>query len=88
MTRVSADGDERSAEAAEDQPPECGRLLTTEQVADLMQLSVAMIRKAIRDGRLTASLPAGRKHGYRIAPSAADDWLTHSRVDPKRRTGS
>ena len=56
------------------------RMLTTAQVADQLQLSIAMVRKAIRDGRLVASLPAGRKHGYRIAPSAVERWLTESRV--------
>lgn len=62
-----------------------GQMLTTTQVAEQLQLSVAMIRKAIRDGRLAASLPAGTKHGYRIAPSAVQDWLTASRAGPRAR---
>ena len=61
------------------------RMLTTAQVADRLQLSVAMVRKAIRDGRLRASLPAGSKHGYRIAPSAVDEWLEESRTKRPRR---
>ena len=60
-------------------------MLTTAQVAEQLQLSLAVVRKAIRDGRLTASLPAGRKHGYRIAPAAVEDWLTRSRVEPSQR---
>lgn len=55
-------------------------MLTTAPVADGLQLSVPLIRKAIRDGRLQTSLPAGRKHGYRTAPSAVDHWLTESRA--------
>jgi len=54
------------------------RMMTTAQVADRLQLPVPMVRKAIRDGRLRASLPAGSKHGYRIAPSAVDQWLEDS----------
>lgn len=58
------------------------RMLTTAQVAAQLQLSVALVRKAIRDGRLQASLPAGRKNGYRIAPSAVARWLVQSRAGP------
>ena len=69
-------------------PPDTGsngeRMLTTTQVAERLQLSVPMVRKAIRDGRLEASLPAGSKHGYRIAPSAVDRWLAESLVHPDR----
>jgi len=61
-------------------------MLTTAQVADRLQLSIPLVRKAIRDGRLQASLPAGRKHGYRIAPSAVDRWLTESRAGPSARS--
>ena len=66
-------------------PTDSDRMLTTAQVAEQLQLSLAVVRKAIRDGRLTASLPAGRKHGYRIAPAAVEDWLTRSRVEPSQR---
>lgn len=66
--------------------PDGEPMLTTAQVAERLQLSVPLIRKAIRDGRLQASLPAGRKHGYRIAPSAVDRWLTASRAGPEART--
>lgn len=62
--------------------PNGEQMLTTTQVAEQLQLSVAMIRKAIRDGRLAASLPAGSKHGYRIVPSAVQDWLIASRSGP------
>jgi excisionase family DNA binding protein len=58
------------------------RMLTTAQVAEQLQLSVALVRRAIRDGRLQASLPAGRKNGYRIAPSAVAHWLVQSRAGP------
>jgi excisionase family DNA binding protein len=58
------------------------RTLTTAQVTEQLQLSVALVRKAIRDGRLQASLPAGRKNGYRIAPSAVAHWLVQSRAGP------
>ena len=58
------------------------RMLTTAQVAEQLQLSVPLVRKAIRDGRLEASLPAGRKHGYRVAPSAVARWLLESRAGP------
>jgi excisionase family DNA binding protein len=60
-------------------------MLTTAQVADRLQLSVALVRKAVRDGRLEASLPAGSKNGYRIAPSAVERWLTESRAGPGAR---
>lgn len=60
-------------------------LLTTTQVAERLQLSVRMVRKAIRDGRLEASLPAGSKYGYRIAPSAVERWVTASLVHPPPR---
>jgi excisionase family DNA binding protein len=63
-------------------------MLTTAQVADQLQLSVPLVRKAIRDGRLQASLPAGRKHGYRIAPSAVEHWMTASRAGPGSRAAS
>jgi excisionase family DNA binding protein len=64
------------------------RMLTTAQVADQLQLSVPLVRKAIRDGRLQASLPAGRKHGYRIAQSAIEHWMTASRAGPRSRPAS
>lgn len=80
MTRVIATDGKAGVSPAEKSLPDSGRMLTTAQVADHLQLSVAMVRKAIRDGRLIASLPAGRKHGYRIAPSAVEQWLTESRV--------
>jgi hypothetical protein len=37
------------------------RMLTTAQVADRLQLSVALVRKAVRDGRLEASLSGGQQ---------------------------
>ena len=80
MTRVF-DSDEQAGQSPENKRlPDSSRMLTTAQVADHLQLSIAMVRKAIRDGRLVASLPAGRKHGYRISPSAVERWLTESRV--------
>lgn len=79
--------DEQVAQAADGDPStERQRMLTTAQVADRLQLSIPLVRKAIRDGRLQASLPAGRKHGYRIAPSAVDRWLTESRAGPSARS--
>jgi excisionase family DNA binding protein len=53
-------------------------LYTTAQVAERLQLPVPTIRGAIRSGRLRAFLPAGRRHGYRIAESAIQDFLRAS----------
>ena len=50
-------------------------LYTTAQAATRMQLSVAAVRNAIHDGRLQASLPAGRRRGDRITESAIQNWL-------------
>lgn len=81
--------DERTDYAAVDDPPAHGeRMLTTTQVAEQLQLSVAFIRTAIREGRLQASLPAGSKNGYRIAPSAVERWLIATRAGPTRGRGS
>jgi excisionase family DNA binding protein len=55
-------------------------LYTTAQVADRLQLPVSTIRGAIRSGRLRAYLPAGRRHGYRIAESAIQEFLRASAV--------
>ena len=55
--------------------PVADRLYTTAQVADRLQLPVTTVRGAIRDGRLRAFLPAGRRHGYRIAESSIQAWL-------------
>jgi excisionase family DNA binding protein len=55
-------------------------LYTTAQVADRLQLPVSTIRGAIRSGRLRAYLPAGRRHGYRIAESAIQEFLRASTV--------
>ena len=80
--------DERGDRHPLDDPPaDRERMLTTAQVADQLQLSVPLVRKAIRDGRLEASLPAGRKHGYRIAPTAVEHWMTASRAGPTSRHG-
>jgi len=59
-------------------------LLTTAQVADHLQLTVAVARTAIRDGGLRASLPAGRRHGYRIERGAVRDWLADTSARPQR----
>jgi excisionase family DNA binding protein len=55
-------------------------LYTTAQVLDRLQLPVSTIRGAIRSGRLRAYLPAGRRHGYRIAESAIQEFLRASAV--------
>ena len=55
-------------------------LYTTAQVADRLQLPVSTIRGVIRSGRLRAYLPAGRRHGYRIAESAIQEFLRASAV--------
>jgi excisionase family DNA binding protein len=85
MTRVSDAG--RAVPSA---PPADaglhGQLLTTAQVASRVQLSIPLVRKAIREGRLQASLPGGRKHGYRIAPAAVDEWVASSAVIPRPPT--
>ena len=60
-------------------------LYTTAQVAERMQVSVDAVRAAIRGGRLEASLPAGRRRGYRIPESAVQHWLTSTR-HPQRWT--
>jgi excisionase family DNA binding protein len=48
---------------------------TTAQVAARLQLPVPTIRGASRSGPLRAYMPAGRRHGYRIAESAIQDFL-------------
>jgi excisionase family DNA binding protein len=53
-------------------------LYTTAQVAERLQLPVQTIRGAIRRGKLHAFLPAGRRHGYRIAESAIQEFLRAS----------
>lgn len=50
-------------------------VLTTAQVAQWTQLPLSAVRTAIRQGRLHASLPAGRRNGYRIRVDAVHDWL-------------
>ena len=62
-------------------------LYTTVQVADRLQLPVSTIRGAIRSGRLRAYLPAGRRHGYRIAESAIQEFLRASAVANAQRAG-
>jgi excisionase family DNA binding protein len=54
-------------------------LYTTAQVAERMQVSIDAVRAAIRGGRLGASLPAGRRRGYRIPESEVQHWLTATR---------
>lgn len=83
MTRVSAMAGEQADSAPAHAPSHGDQLLTTAQVATRLQISIPLVRKAIRDGRLKASLPGGRKHGYRIAPTAVEDWLTSSSVVPR-----
>jgi len=61
-------------------------LYTTAQVAERLQLPVSTIRGAIRTGRLRAYLPAGRRHGYRIAESAIQEFLRASAVPHARET--
>jgi excisionase family DNA binding protein len=55
-------------------------------VAERLQLPVEAIRRAIRAGRLRAYLPAGRRHGYRIAESAIRDFLRASAPTIARET--
>lgn len=55
-------------------------LLTTKQVAERLQITVGGVRGAIRDGRLQAFLPAGRRAGYRITEAAVQRWLTETRA--------
>lgn len=50
-------------------------ILTTAQVAQWTQLPLSAVRTAIREGRLPASLPAGRRNGYRIRAEAVRGWL-------------
>ena len=61
-------------------------LYTTAQVAERLQLPVSTIRGAIRSGRLRAYLPAGRRHGYRIAESAIQEFLQASAVPNAQET--
>lgn len=56
---------------------------TTAYVAEQPQLGVLLVRNAIRDGRLQASLAAGRTRGHRIAATTVGAWLTGI----ARRTG-
>jgi excisionase family DNA binding protein len=84
MTRVSAEREEEPDSAGPDSSHDGDQLLTTAQVASRLQISVPLVRKAIREGRLRASLPGGRKHGYRITPRAVEDWLEASTVIPER----
>jgi hypothetical protein len=53
-------------------------LYTTAQVPERLQPPVPTIRGASRSGRLRAYLPAGRRHGYRSAESAIQDFLRAS----------
>lgn len=59
-----------SAEPAPDD-----HVLTTAQVAEWAQLPLSAVRHAIREGHLRASLPAGRRNGYRIRRSDLERWL-------------
>lgn len=81
MTRVSAEQKD-DPDPALPESRQHDQLLTTAQVASRLQISVPLVRKAIREGRLQASLPGGRKHGYRISQRALEDWLTASTVVP------
>lgn len=56
--------------------------MTTKEVASRLQLPINAIRLAIRDGRLRASLPSGRRHGHRISEDQLSEWLTSA--EPSR----
>lgn len=83
MTRVSV---EAGTNAATPPPAAAGhpdQLLATAQVASRVQLTILLVREAIRAGRRKASLPTARKHGYRISPPALDEWVASSAVIPR-----
>lgn len=49
--------------------------LTPEQVADQVQVTVKTVMRAIAAGHLIASQLNQVRGGWRILPSAVDDWL-------------
>lgn len=51
------------------------RLLTVSEVAERPQATVSTVRRAIASGRLRASLPLGRRVGWRISETALQQWL-------------
>src|SRR4051794_21629548 len=52
-----------------------GRILTLEDVAELVQLSTRTVRRAILAGELEASQLTPRRGGWRIREAAVGDWL-------------
>jgi excisionase family DNA binding protein len=56
------------------------RLLTTEDISEILQVEVRTVRAWIRSGRLPAYLPGGAKLGYRIRSGDLDRFLETTRV--------
>jgi excisionase family DNA binding protein len=64
---------------AQDSTPQA--LLTLREVADILQLDVATVRRYVRSGDLPASnVSAGRLPIYRVRKSALDRWLRSRRA--------
>jgi excisionase family DNA binding protein len=61
------------------------KLLTPEQVADILQVSVKTVKNWLRAGKLQ-----GIKTGqlWRIEPEALDEYLNRQRVSQHREGGS
>ena len=55
--------------------------LTTEQVAELLQLSVETVRRWIREGDLPVLDLPGRRGGYRVSRTDLDKYI-ESRYGP------
>ena len=52
-----------------------GRILTLDEVAELVQLSTRTIYRAILAGDLEASQLTQRRGGWRVYESALDEWM-------------
>jgi excisionase family DNA binding protein len=56
------------------------RLLTTEDIHEMLQVEVRTVRGWIRSGRLPAYLPGGHKLGYRVRSGDLARFLEATRV--------
>jgi excisionase family DNA binding protein len=59
--------------------PETERLLTVKEVAERVGVTIATVRRWIKDGRLRGNMPGGQKAGYRIPASDVERVLRGQR---------
>lgn len=55
--------------------PQTEHLLTVKDVAARFGVTIATVRRWIKDGRLRARMPGGQKAGYRIPESEVERLL-------------